>query len=334
MTIRLAATAYSLPPTVETVESILERERPRVDAGLAGVGPALRSRVMADLGIERVRSCGVSDPYDLIPVAARAALEEAGIAPPDVDLIIDYSTLPGHSSVCPPLAHRLSSDLGAETSLNLSLKLGGCAGFHLAVKLASALMRTDDRMKRALLVAADSPPPGNRSLLPITVQGDAGSAVVLCRDGRQGPEVVATEVLTLGHLHTVISLESGPGGCGLALHVDPRQLEQDVLPVYYLHFHRLVHKILSDAHVRLEDIDHVVYSNLSRGDRDGFCRALGIPREKAGFTKIAERGHTFASDLVLNYTDLRQAGLVEPGQCLLFASAGIGFSWGVTLARA
>jgi 3-oxoacyl-[acyl-carrier-protein] synthase III len=38
--------------------------------------------------------------------------------------------------------------------------------------------------------------------------------------------------------------------------------------------------------------------------------------------------------LVLNYTDLRREGRIRPGQWLLFASAGIGFSWGVTLARA
>ena len=37
---------------------------------------------------------------------------------------------------------------------------------------------------------------------------------------------------------------------------------------------------------------------------------------------------------MLNYTDLRREGRVERGQWLLFASAGIGFTWGVTLARA
>jgi len=49
---------------------------------------------------------------------------------------------------------------------------------------------------------------------------------------------------------------------------------------------------------------------------------------------MAEYGHTFASDLAINYTDLRRSGRIHPGQILLFASAGIGFTWGVTLARA
>jgi 3-oxoacyl-[acyl-carrier-protein] synthase III len=48
---------------------------------------------------------------------------------------------------------------------------------------------------------------------------------------------------------------------------------------------------------------------------------------------MAEFGHTFASDLVINYAEMRREGLILPGQLLLFASAGIGFTWGVTLAR-
>jgi 3-oxoacyl-[acyl-carrier-protein] synthase III len=49
---------------------------------------------------------------------------------------------------------------------------------------------------------------------------------------------------------------------------------------------------------------------------------------------MAELGHTFASDLTINYADLVQAGKIHRGDLILFASAGIGFAWGVTLVRA
>jgi 3-oxoacyl-[acyl-carrier-protein] synthase-3 len=331
--IRLAATAYELPAAVETAASVMQHERERVEAALAAVSPALRSRAVARLGIARVRCCGSRDPYELMVRAARTALDEAGVAGEHINLIVDFSTLPGEAVISSPLAHRLAADLGAETSLNLSFKLGGCAGFHLAVMQAAALMRADGRLRVALLVAADSPPPGSRSLLPITIQGDAGSAAVLRADGGDGPEIKATEVLTLGHLHPVITLERGPAG-NLELRIDPALLEAAVMPVYYLHFHRLVHKVLSDAGLTLGEIDHFIYSNLSESDRDGFIRALGIPGGKEPRTSMLDLGHTFASDLVLNYTDLRREGRIRAGQWLLFASAGIGFSWGVTLARA
>jgi 3-oxoacyl-[acyl-carrier-protein] synthase-3 len=195
-------------------------------------------------------------------------------------------------------------------------------------------MRSDPRLKVALLVAADSPPPGSRSLLPVTIQGDAGSAAVLRAEGGEGPEIKATEVLTLGHLHPVITLVRALAGSGLELRIDPALLESAVMPVYYLHFHRLAHKVLSDAGLAVAEVDHFIYANLSESDREGFIRALGIPPGKEPRTSMLDLGHTFASDLVLNYTDLRREGRIRPGQWLLFASAGIGFSWGVTLARA
>jgi len=333
VSIRLAATAYALPPTSETVQSILEHERDRVAAALEAVGPELRRRALAELGIERVWTCDGLDPYVLMRLAADEALAKAGVPGQAVDLIVDYSTLPGDKGVSAPLAHRLASELGAETCLNLSFKFGGCAGFHLAVRLATSLMHTDTRLTTALLVATDSPPPGNRSLLPITVQGDAGSAVVLRRDAGVGPEIVATEVLTVGALHRVIELVQGPGGRGLELRVDAPQIEQAVMPIYYLHFHRLIHKILTDLGLAIDEIDHVVYSNLSRSDRDGFQRAFRFPAGKLDAPALRDCGHTFASDLVLNYTEIERSGRVRGGQWVLFASAGIGFTWGVTLAR-
>ncbi len=334
MSVTLAGAAYAVPDTIEPVDDILDRERERVDAALSVVTPALRERVTTQLGIERVRVCGRQQPYDLMKAAAATALERAGVSGSAVDLILDYSTLPGTSEIYAPLAPRLSTDIDAEASLNITFKLGGCAGMHLAMKQAMALMSSDERLRVALLVAADSPPPGSRSLMPITVQGDAGSAIVLRADGDRGPTIEATEVLTVGTLHRVITLATRQDGRGLELRVDAAQSEQSVVPVYYLHFHRLIQRVLATAGIHLSDVEHVIYSNLSASDRAGFVRAMGLAPAKNRKTAMADYGHTFASDLVINYCDLVREGAVAPGQWLLFASAGIGFTWGVTLARA
>jgi 3-oxoacyl-[acyl-carrier-protein] synthase III len=106
------------------------------------------------------------------------------------------------------------------------------------------------------------------------------------------------------------------------------------MPVYYLNLLRLVTKALGHASLGVGDVDHFIYSNVSHRDRDGFRRMLGLPEGALPPTAMAEYGHTFASDLAINYADLRNAGGIRPGQLLLFASAGIGFAWGVTLARA
>jgi 3-oxoacyl-[acyl-carrier-protein] synthase-3 len=265
-------------------------------------------------------------------LAAKAAVDEAGIAPRDIDLILDYSTFPGENQQSISFAHQLSADLGAETSMNLSFRAGGCGALHLAIKTALGWMSMDERIRTALLVTGDTAPRDNRSLLPITVQGDAASAVVLRRDGTEGPLLLSTEVLTLGHLHKAIAVTQNNGK--IELTADAVMIEHKVMPIFYLHLFRLANKALSDAGLRMSDVDHFIYSNISRRDREGFRRMVGLPEDCLPLTRMAEFGHTFASDLVINYAEMRREGLIRPGQLLLFASAGIGFTWGVTLARA
>ena len=224
----------------------------------------------------------------------------------------------------------------------LSFKVGGCAGLHVAIKTALGWMATDESIQTVLLVTGDAAPQGNRSLLPITIHGDAGSAVILRRQGAQalssqslstqGPLLLGVEAMTLGHLHKAITMVRTNGHLDIV--VDALCMEREVRPVYFLNMLVMVNKALAASSLTLKDIDHFIYSNLSRRDREGFCKMVGLPRGSLPSTPMAEYGHTFASDLVINYVNMRREGLIRPGQLLLFASAGIGFTWGVTIARA
>jgi 3-oxoacyl-[acyl-carrier-protein] synthase-3 len=332
MNVRIAAAAFSVPPEDETVESVLDQERDRVETTLAPLSPKARQKATEGLGLSRVRVCGSKQPYELVVEAASAAMTEAGITGQDVNLILDYSTFPGENSQYFSFAHKLSDELGADTSLNLSFKSGGCAALHLAIKTALGWMRTDESIQTALLVTGDTAPHGSRSLLPITVQGDAASAVILRREGAEGPLLLSVEAMTLGHLHEAIALIKTNGH--LEIKVDAACMENEVMPVYYLNLLWVVQKALAASFLSLKDIDHFIYSNISQRDRDGFRRMVGVPEGGLPPTPMAEYGHTFASDLVINYVHLRREARIRPGQLLLFASAGIGFTWGVTLARA
>ena len=332
LNVRIAAAAYAVPPDEETVAEILERERLRVETTLAPLSSLARQRALDNLGLSRVRVCGEEQPYDLALKAVKAAIDEAGITPRDIDLILDYSTFPGENLQSISFAHRLSAELGAESSMNLSFRAGGCGALHLAIKTALGWMSMDERIQTALLVTGDTAPRHNRSLLPITVQGDAASAVVLRRQGAEGPLLLGVEAMTLGHLHKAIAVTQNDGH--IQLTADAVIIEHKVMPIFYLHLFRLANKVLADAGLRLSDVDHFIYSNISRRDREGFCKMVGLPENGLPISRMAEFGHTFASDLVINYAEMRREGLIRPGQLLLLASTGIGFTWGVTLARA
>jgi 3-oxoacyl-[acyl-carrier-protein] synthase III len=332
MNVRIAAAAYAVPPTDEAVEAVLERERIRVETTLSVLSPDSRRKAMEGLGLNRVRICGDKQLYDLVLEAASKAIAEARITARDINLILDFSTWSGESSQGLSFAHKLSADLGAETSMILSFKVGGCAGLHVAIKTALGWMTTDESIQTVLLVTGDAAPPGNRSLLPITMHGDASSAVILRRGGPEGLTLLAAEAMTIGHLHKAITMVRTNGQLDIV--VDALCMEREVMPIYFLNMLAVVNKALAASSLSLNDIDHFIYSNISRRDREGFRKMLGLPKGSLPPTPMEEYGHTFASDLVINYVHMRREGLIRPGQLLLFASAGVGFTWGATLARA
>ena len=332
MNVRIAAAAYAVPAEDEAVDSVLERERTRIEKALSPLSPESRRKAVEGLGMNRVRVCGENQLYDLVREAASKAIAEAGITAREINLILDYSTWSSESSQGLSFAHKLSADLGAETSMILSFKVGGCAGLHVAIKTAMGWMSTDESIQRVLLVAGDAAPEGNRSLFPITMHGDAASAVILRREGAEGPRLLRVEAMTAGHLHNAITMVRTNGRPDIV--VDALCMEQEVRPVYFLNMLAVINQALAASSLSLKDIDHFIYSNLSRRDREGFCKMLGLPKGSLPTTLMAEYGHTFASDLIINYVNMRSDGLIRPGQLLLFASAGIGFAWGVTIARA
>jgi 3-oxoacyl-[acyl-carrier-protein] synthase-3 len=330
--VRIAAAAYAVPPDDEAVEAVFERERTRVETSLSPLSPESRRKAVEGLGLNRVRICGEKQLYDLVLEAASRAIAEAAIMARDINLILDFSTWSTEISQGLSFAHKLSADLGAETSMILSFKVGGCAGLHVAIKTALGWMATDESIRTVLLITGDAAPQGNRSLLPITMHGDAGSAVILRRDSGEGPTLLGVEALTLGHLHNAITMVRTDGRLDIV--VDALRMEREVMPIYFLNMLVVVNKALAASSLSLNDIDHFIYSNISRRDREGFRKMLGLAKGSLPATPMAEYGHTFASDLVINYVTMRREGLIRPGQLLLFASAGIGFTWGVTLARA
>jgi 3-oxoacyl-[acyl-carrier-protein] synthase III len=94
-------------------------------------------------------------PSELGLKAARSALERAGVEPARVRLIVDYSTLPGNRPALWTLSNHLQGELGCAEAVALSTQGGGCAGLHVALRTAIALMRDDPALDVALLVASD-----------------------------------------------------------------------------------------------------------------------------------------------------------------------------------
>src|SRR5262249_5098350 len=159
---------------------------------------------------------------------------------------------------------------GAEKAFTVGFSGGGATNFLAALCYTAAMLEADEKMKYALLVAGDVTIPGSRVLnpdSPVSVMGDAGRAVLLQR-GAPHRVVMGTELLSDGANHDIYYI---PGGCP-ANPEDPAlyrmvldKARYDTAPKNTTML-QLAKTVLDRAGLKLSDLKHVVYPNISAED--------------------------------------------------------------------
>jgi len=301
-------------------------------------GVSFNSEAVSGLGIQGVHVCRGETGSTLALAAAQHAIHRAGLAPSDVNVIIDYSILP-QEYLAPAwnMSNKLQHALSTKKAFTLGFSGGGATNFHVALTFAAALIRSDDAVKTALLVAADTAIPGNRILPqdePFTVLGDGASAVVVQR-GPGGSVVLDTELWSNGALHDVCYIPGGAMACpdppGLYRMEFSREKYVAACPMGVLR--RLAGIVLDRAGLRLADVAYFLCPNISTADQTEFMYTFGVRKDQLCLTNLEGHGHIQATDLVLNYLFLLETGKLHDGDLILACSHGMGFLSGVSLLR-
>jgi 3-oxoacyl-[acyl-carrier-protein] synthase-3 len=325
----LLGAAVALPPSRLPVSQVIDAERVRYRAQLDALSPRFRERITAGLGIESVRRHDGA-ASSLAIEAGRQALEQARLTPEQVRLVVDYSTLPGDHPGLWSLANKVQADLGCADAATLTASGSGCAGLHLGLRVALAMMQSEPSIDVALLVASDCVGDRGRSCLPISILGDGASAIVLGRgdrDSENAPRILGLACSTLGTYQEVIRLDGSPP----QLQVDGHRFESKVLPLHFVMSQRVLVRALRRAQKRVEDVDALVYPNTTALDRESVVRALGIAPERLSGPGPTELGHVFASDMVINLPASLPAGAPDPTRCTALLAVGSGFTWGACI---
>jgi 3-oxoacyl-[acyl-carrier-protein] synthase III len=293
----------------------------------------------ARLGIERVPVAAPGELGSTLGLeAAQATLTAAGVAAADLDVIVDCTALPQEYLVPAwSMSNKLQAELGAAKAFTIGFSGGGATNFHTALHFAACIAASDARIRNVLMVAADLAIPHNRVLAPedpVTVLGDAASALLLGRDAASDV-VMDTELHSDGELHAVCYV---PGGA--MAHPDRRDLFRLQLDVTAYRraprartLSRLAGQLLARHGVAMEDIALHIGPNLSRAERCELAAALGAPTDRFGPDNLATHGHLHATDFVLNYRSAIERGTLRTGDHILISSHGFGFVAGVSLLR-
>lgn len=319
-------TATVVPDDRVGVDEVRRDEGERWERQLGALSPSVRRRVESGLGITSVRTMA-APPSEAGRAAAARALDAAGIEPTAVDAVIDFSTLPGDHPGVWSLAHKLQAELGCHDALPMSVNGSGCAGFFVALRVAGALLATESPQGAALLVASDRVAAKGRCSLPISIMGDAASAVVV---SLQPPahhacaRVTGLCTTTLGVHHDIVVLQGSPP----LIEVDTAAFEAKILPLHFLMCHRVLGRALSQARRQLEELSALAYPNTTQLDRESVARALDLAPSMLTGSGLTTQGHAFASDLIINLPRFWDGW---DGDCAAVLGVGSGFTWGACI---
>jgi 3-oxoacyl-[acyl-carrier-protein] synthase-3 len=263
---------------------------------------------------------------DLAVEAARHALEAAGLAAADIDLIIVATSTP--DMVFPSTACMVQHKLGIVGCPAFDVQ-AVCSGFVYALTVADSLIRTGSA-RRALVIGAEV---FSRILdfddrTTCVLFGDGAGAVVL--EASDTPGILATELHADGR-HVGILCVPGTVAGGKVLG-DPL-LKMDGQAVFKLAvgvLEDVARAVLDKAGRADSDIDWLIPHQANIRIMQSTAKKLKLPLDKLIVT-VDEHGNTSAASVPLALDHAVRAGKVQRGDTVMLEGVGGGFTWGAVL---
>ena len=273
---------------------------------------------------------------ELAKEASIKALAKAGITADDLDLIIVGTTTP--DTQFPSTACRLQAKLGATRAWGFDLG-AACSGFTYGLTTAANLVAAG-ASEHALVVGADV----MSSIIDYTdratcvIFGDgAGAAIVEASDD---PDVgiLDFENYVDGEFGEALQMPAGgslrPASAATVeqrLHY-VKQDGQTVFKFAVRNTEEACRRILERNKLSANDIDLFVSHQANRRIIQSAAERLGLAPDKV-IINIERFGNTTAGTIPLALNEAVETGRLKPGQLVLLASVGAGFTVGTVLVR-
>ena len=263
---------------------------------------------------------------DLAVPAAQAAMEAAGVAPEQIDLIIVATSTP--DMVFPSAAAILQHKLGIAGCPAFDIQ-AVCSGFVYALTVADAMIRAGSA-RRALVVGSEV----FSRILDFTDRttcvlfGDGAGAVVL--EASETPGILASDLHADGK-HVGILCVPGHVSGGQVLG-DPL-LKMDGQAVFKLAVGVLedaARTTLAKAGKTQDQIDWLIPHQANIRIMQSTAKRLKLPLDKLVVT-VDQHGNTSAASIPLALDHAVRQGKVQKGDLLMLEGVGGGFTWGAVL---
>lgn len=306
----------------------------------------------------RYARSGDETPTTMGAVAARIAIERAGITPGEIDFIVfatmsaDY-LIPG----CGVLLQRELGITGGEIGA-LDIR-NQCSGFLYALSVADKFVKTGT-YKNILVVGAERQSCNldfsERGRDVAVLFADGAGAVVLQPTSEPGRGILSTHLHADGtHAEELSIINPGSHGNyhfrkykpeyldGNYAHPNPGPFEAPylftgifkgflVIKKAFEKFPAVMQEAVAANGLTLADVDVFVLHQANLRILEFVQRRMKIPDEKL-WNNIQHYGNTTSASIPIALSERWEAGKVQPGNLLCMAAFGSGFTWASALVR-
>lgn len=267
--------------------------------------------------------------HGMAAIAARRALDAAGLLPADIDLIIVATTTP--EMIFPSTACLVQHELGVPAGGAAFDVQAVCSGFVYALTIADKFIRSGSH-KRVLVIGAEKL---SRILdwsdrTTCVLFGDGAGAVVLVADEETG--ILSSALHADGSQTAILSADAQMAGGSVLGCPFIRMDGQAVFKFAVKALAEVGSEVLELAGMGLEDLDWLVPHQANIRIMQATAKKLHVPTERVVAT-VELHGNTSAASVPMALDVAVRDGRIQRGQSVLLEGVGGGFTWGAVLLR-
>jgi len=292
--------------------------------------------IVTRTGIRERRIAGESESLSqFCNAAGRLALEAAGVAPEDVELVILATVTP--DMPIPATACSIQHELGCVNAAAFDLA-AGCSGFLYAQQVAKQFV-VSGRHSHVLVIGAELLSKyldwTDRTTCVIFADG-AGAAVMSTGAAPRG--VLSSKLHSDGSMADFICMPGGgvlhpPGQAMIDQRLHFIQMRgNETFRIAVRCLEDVCREVLEVAELGPADVDWFIPHQANLRIIDAVSSRLEIPPERSHIN-VDRFGNTSSASIPIALDEAVRAGKIQSGHIVLMAAFGAGLTWGASVVR-
>ncbi len=275
--------------------------------------------------------------------AAKIAIERSGISKDDIDFIIFATLSPDYYFPGPGVL--VQRDLELKTVGALDVR-NQCSGFVYAISIADQYIKTG-MYKNILVIGSEVHSQGldmtTRGRGVSVIFGDGAGAAVLSREEDLSKGVLSTHLHSEGqYAEELIVKAPGMGGRWVSdILRDNDPDDESYLPYMngqfvfknaVVRFAEVIGEGLQANNLSVSDIDMLIPHQANLRISQFIQQKFGLSDDQV-YNNIERYGNTTAASIPIALTEAWEKGKIKPGDTVVLAAFGSGFTWGSAIIK-